>query len=97
MSFATRVLAHRRVTAALLDEVEKVLIPLDVEFFTANSMVVVEIDDQETVNSVVDALDRKYNLKIDSPSVIHRAAFALTSKKITVRRIGSVLQIYGER
>lgn len=96
-SFASRILAYREVTAALFDDIEVILSELDVEFFTADSMVVVQIDGQQTVDSVVEALDKKYELRIASPSVYRRSSFALVGPKVTVRRVGSVLQIYGTR
>lgn len=95
--FAKRIMAHRKVIAALLDDIEDLMVDLDVEFFNANSMVVVTIDDQDTVNQVVEALDKKYELKISSPSVIRRAAFALVGPEVTVRRVGTVLQVYRSR
>lgn len=97
MDFAQRILAHRQVVAALLDDVEQVMTDLDVEFFTANNMVVITIDDQSTVDQVIDALDRKYDFKIESPAVQRRASFALVGKKITIQRVGSVLRVYATR
>ena len=96
-TFAQRILAYKKVTAALFGDLEKILSEVDVEFFTADSMVVVQIDDQQTVNDVVEALDKKYELRIASPSVYHRPSFALVGPKLTVRRVGSVLQLYGTR
>ncbi len=95
--FAKRILAYRKITAALFDDLEELLSDLDVEFFTADSMVVVRIDDQQTVNDVVEALDKQYELRIAAPSVYHRKSFALVGPKLTVRRVGSVLQLYGTR
>lgn len=96
-NFATRIMAYRKITAALFDDLEKILASLDVEFFTSDSMVVVQIDDQQTIDDVVDAMDRKYDLKIGSPAVQKRNSFALVGPKLTIRKVGSVLQLYGTR
>lgn len=95
--FAARIQAYKKITASLFEDLEEILSDIDVQFFTADSMIVVEIHDQETINSVVDAVDRKYDLKIASPSVYHRRSFALVGKKVTLRRVGSVLQLYPTR
>ena len=96
-NFAKRVLAYRKLTAALFDDLEGILSDLDVEFFTSDTMVVVQIDGQDTIDKVVDAVDRKYDLQIGSPAVTHRSSFALVGPKLTVRKVGSVLQLYGTR
>lgn len=95
--FAQRIMAYRQVTAALFDDLENILTELDVEFFTSGTMVVVEIDDQQTIDDVVEALDRKYELRISSPAAYRKPSFALVGPKLTVRRVGSVLQLYGTR
>ena len=97
MNASSRLLAYRKLVAALHDQVAKKLKALGVDYFVTDSMVVVEIEGQDTVDEVIDALDRVWELRIDSPSIIRRTAFALVGPKMTVRRVGSVLQIYQTR